>query len=462
MDIALLAPLLQDTVARVETQLPYASALVTRATGTTVRVTPKSTAVEPREPMLGAVLSAFTGQAFVEVSTNDLSRAGLEGATAALLERAQRAGVDPAGPRVDPGPPLVKRFEQAEKIPAAGVPLADKVARAREIHGALHARTKELVHSVVRVGDVQSEELFINRTRHLYQKLARAEAVAFLVMARDGAQAEVHGGRGRAGGFEHCQLDGELLDELVRDGSRIIGAPRLDGGTYDCIFTPDFSGLFAHEAFGHGTEADMFLKRRARGQEYLGKPVASPLVNMFDSPALPGHAASFQFDHEGQLAGETQIIRDGVLVNPITNLDAALRLGLSRTSNGRRESFERKTYTRMTNTYFGAGKQTVQQLFDSVDRGYLIKHGANGMEDPKGWGIQCEGYMAEEIRGGKLTGKVFSPVIVTGYVPDLLMSITGVSDRVDISGLGMCGKGYKEWVKVTDGGPHLRLRARVG
>ncbi len=232
MDIALLAPLLQDTVARLEMQLPYASALVTRATGTTVRVTPKSTAVEPREPMLGAVLSAFTGQAFVEVSTNDLSRAGLEGATAALLERAQRAGVDPAGPRVDPGPPLVKRFEQAEQIPAAGVPLAEKVARAREIHGALHARTRELVHSVVRVGDVQSEELFINRTRHLYQRLARAEAVAFLVMARDGAQAEVHGGRGRAGGFEHCQLEGELLDELVRDGSRIIGAPRLDGGTY--------------------------------------------------------------------------------------------------------------------------------------------------------------------------------------------------------------------------------------
>ncbi len=126
LDIALLAPLLQDTVARLETQLPDASALVTRATGTTVRVTPKSTAVEPREPMLGAVLSAFTGQAFVEVSTNDLSRAGLEGATAALLERAQRAGVDPAGPRVDPGPPLVRQLFPEPGLPAdhhaAGAP----------------------------------------------------------------------------------------------------------------------------------------------------------------------------------------------------------------------------------------------------------------------------------------------------------------------------------------------------
>jgi TldD protein len=27
--------------------------------------------------------------------------------------------------------------------------------------------------------------------------------------------------------------------------------------------------------------------------------------------------------------------------------------------------------------------------------------------------------------------------------------------------VGMCGKGYKEWVKVTDGGPALRLKAVI-
>ena len=52
-------------------------------------------------------------------------------------------------------------------------------------------------------------------------------------------------------------------------------------------------------------------------------------------------------------------------------------------------------------------------------------------------------------------------MIITGYVPDLLLSISGVGDRVEISGLGMCGKGHKEWVKVTDGGPCLKLKARL-
>ena len=70
--------------------------------------------------------------------------------------------------------------------------------------------------------------------------------------------------------------------------------------------------------------------------------------------------------------------------------------------------------------------------------------------------------MVEEIKNGKLTGKVYSPVIVTGFVPDLLNSISMVGKERFIKGLGFCGKGHKEWVKVTDGGPYLKLRAQLG
>ncbi|MBI5498406.1 MAG: TldD/PmbA family protein [Deltaproteobacteria bacterium] len=460
MDLRDLTGTLSQTVASLERDLPYASALCTRRSGVAVRVTGKQAAVEPTDPMLGCVLSAFTGRAFVEVSTTDLAPAGMAAAAAQLRSRALEAGVDPHGPVVDPGPPLQRQWTTHEQVPAADVPLADKVARAHDLRARV-GRDPRTVHSVARIGDVQSQELFVNRTRTLFQDLRRAEAVAFLVMQDGPNQAELYGGRSRAGGFEHCQLTDALMDEIVHDCGRLMGAGRVEPGLHHCVFAPDFAGLFAHEAFGHGTEADMFLKRRARGQQYLGKRVASDLVNMFDSPALPGHAATFHFDHEGQLAGETQIIRDGVLLSAITNLDAALRLGLPRTSNGRRESFERKVYTRMTNTYFGGGCSSVEEVFAGVDQGLFITHGSNGMEDPKGWGIQCEGYLAEEIRGGKRTGKVFSPVIVTGFVPDLLQSISAVSREVEITGLGMCGKGHKEWVKVTDGGPYLRLHARV-
>ena len=212
----------------------------------------------------------------------------------------------------------------------------------------------------------------------------------------------------------------EDRERLIRDAGRILGAPRLTPGRYDCIFSPEFAGIFAHEAFGHGTEADMFLQRRSRGQEYLGKQVASPLVDLYDSPALPGQAASFYFDHEGKLAEETKIIEQGILKRPLTDLHSALCLGLKRSANGRRESYAHKIYARMTNTYFGPGSSSFEEMLADIEFGYYLDHPSNGMEDPKGWGIQLEGLYAEEISQGKLTGKVFSPVIVTGYVPDLL------------------------------------------
>jgi TldD protein len=37
-----------------------------------------------------------------------------------------------------------------------------------------------------------------------------------------------------------------------------------------------------------------------------------------------------------------------------------------------------------------------------------------------------------------------------------------VSDKVEIFGMGGCGKGYKEWVKVSDGGPYIKARVRLG
>ena len=130
--------------------------------------------------------------------------------------------------------------------------------------------------------------------------------------------------------------------------------------------------------------------------------------------------------------------------------------------NGKRESFERKAYARMTNTIFDSGTDTFEDMLASVRYGFLLEGTESGMEDPKHWGIQCAVRSGREIKDGKLTGRIVSPVIMTGYVPDLLGNVTMVSkDRV-VFGNGGCGKGYKEFVKVADGGPYLKTKARLG
>jgi TldD protein len=50
---------------------------------------------------------------------------------------------------------------------------------------------------------------------------------------------------------------------------------------------------------------------------------------------------------------------------------------------------------------------------------------------------------------------------MSGSVPELLSSISMVSDSFRVIGAGGCGKGYKEWVRVADGGPALKVKVKL-
>jgi TldD protein len=167
-------------------------------------------------------------------------------------------------------------------------------------------------------------------------------------------------------------------------------------------------------------------------------------------------------DDEGTIGTDTLVIKEGILKSGISDLLSALKLGTTPTGNGKRESFERKAYSRMTNTFFEGGKDKVEDMIASIKHGYLLQGMYSGMEDPKDWGIQCILLSGREIVDGRFTGKMISPVFMTGFVPDLLKSISMVSEKVELEGAGFCGKGYKEFVKTSNGGPYIKARVRLG
>ena len=114
-----------------------------------------------------------------------------------------------------------------------------------------------------------------------------------------------------------------LIDKLLKKARIITQAKPIDPGVYDVITDPSITGLIAHEAFGHGVEMDQFVKDRALAKKYVGKYVASPICNMRDGAASTLSAGSYFFDDDGVLAGNTQIIRDGILVTGISDLASA-------------------------------------------------------------------------------------------------------------------------------------------
>jgi len=115
----------------------------------------------------------------------------------------------------------------------------------------------------------------------------------------------------------------------------------------------------------------------------------------------------------------------------------------------------------MSNTFFAPGDVSPEQMIAGVERGVYLRSATSGMEDPMGWGIQVTALYGEEIVDGALTGKLYSQVGISGYVPDLLSSISAIGNDMRLEA-GSCGKGHKEMVGVTAGGPHLRMKARLG
>ena len=305
-------------------------------------------------------------------------------------------------------------------------------------------------------------KLFLTENRDLRQSYVYSEGGVACVASRDGRTEMSHEGiSGREGPELFDRLNG-TLDEALRSVQELLGAERAVPGEYDIITAPDVTGLIAHEAFGHGVEMDMFVKRRALGAEYLGKRVGSDRVTMHEGALCAVDVTSYAFDDEGIPAGDVTEIENGILRAGICDALSALRLGTVPTGNGKRESFSHKAYTRMTNTMFDSGDSTLEEMIASIRKGYLLEGMQSGMEDPKHWGIQCIIDRGYEIIDGKLTGKIVSPLVMTGYVPDLLGSVSMVSRDREVFGAGACGKGHKEWVKVADGGPYLKAKVRLG
>ncbi len=305
-------------------------------------------------------------------------------------------------------------------------------------------------------------KMYLTDKTDMRQSYVYAEG-SVLVVASNGERAEMaHEGVSGRCGPELFDDMGPVLDKALKSVSELLSAQRVEPGEYDIITLPDVTGLIAHEAFGHGVEMDMFVKNRALGADYIGKRVGSDLVTMHEGALCAVDVTSYAFDDEGTPAGDVTEIENGILKTGICDALSALRLGVSPTGNGKRQNYAHKVYTRMTNTLFDSGESTLDEMIASVEHGYLLSGISSGMEDPKHWGIQCIVEKGYEIRDGRLTGRVVAPVVMTGYVPDLLGSVSMVSRDREVFGTGGCGKGHKEWVKVADGGPCLKARAMLG
>lgn len=455
-------PALKELLRRLSEKYAYAGILAQDSLGMSIGVSGQGTSVseDALSTKRGFVVRVHNGKSLVEYAFNEISEEGISGIMDAVAALSDAASGEDAVPSDEP---LNRTYSSEYEIDPEQAGVRAIVERLTGIRERCLACDERLADAMLRCVWQKNRRMFLSRNRELVQNILWTNA-SLVTLASDGNDMKDF----YAPYSGHCGI--ELLDRINDSGVRaaadtcvqLLDAGQIPPGEYDCICDPDTTGMIVHEAFGHGVEMDMFVKDRALAGRYMGKKVASEKVTMHDGASAASECATYLFDDEGCEAHDTIIIKNGILVNGYADSVSAARLGVEPTGNGRRESYERKAYTRMTNTYFEGGKDKVEDMIASISYGFLLENPSSGMEDPKNWGIQCMVNIAREIRDGKLTGRIYSPIVLTGYVPDLLESISMMSEQVVLGGCGYCGKGYKEFIKVSDGGPYIKARIRLG
>ncbi len=248
----------------------------------------------------------------------------------------------------------------------------------------------------------------------------------------------------------------ERLNKMVKEAvDRTLiqfEAKRPPAGEMPVILASGASGILLHEAIGHGMEADFNRKGTSIYSDMIGKKVAEPFVTVVDQADIPRERGALNYDDEGNKAGRTVMVENGILKSYLHDRISARQYGLQPTGSGRRESYRYAPMPRMSCTFMEDGPHTKDEIVAAVDHGIICETYTNGQ-------VQIgAGDYTFYVKNGWLVekGKVTAPikdVNIIGNGPESLKRITMVANdaRLDTGGW-TCGKNGQS-VPVSQGIP---------
>ena len=229
-------------------------------------------------------------------------------------------------------------------------------------------------------------------------------------------------------------------------------AKRPPAGEMPVILAAGASGILLHEAIGHGMEADFNRKGTSIYSDMMGKKVAEPFVTVVDQADIPRERGALNYDDEGNKAGRTVMVENGILKSYLHDQISAKQYDIKPTGSGRRESYQYAPMPRMSCTFMEDGPHTRDEIIASVDHGIICETYTNGQVQIGAGDFTFYVKNGWLVEGGKITAPI-KDVNIIGNGPESLQRITMVANdaRLDTGGW-TCGKNGQS-VPVSQGIP---------
>ena len=339
-----------------------------------------------------------------------------------------------------------------------GVPLDEKLKLIGEYNDIILRADDAVESSYVTYFD-RFRTVHFASTRGAYFMEQRPQVgLSFAAVAREGSLVQrAHDGYSSAVTYDTVRDRHGAVEAVARRAVDLLKAPSCQGGQYTVVLDQELGGVFAHEAFGHLSEADFLYENpKMRELMHLGREMGVGELNIIDDGSLGRYIGTHPYDDEGTPTGPTDLIREGVLVGHLHSLETAAKMGEKPTGNARALARGHVPIVRMTNTFITGGSLGFDAMVADIEDGIYAKGMFGGQTMMEMFTFSAAyGY---RIRKGQV-GEIVRDVVLTGNVFETLHAMDGFGDDFRIvEKTGGCGKGGQSPLPVTFGAPHLRIR----
>lgn len=388
-------------------------------------------------------------------SSNDLSPAAIRSAVETALRLASASATENEVALSDVAP-IKARVHWRPRINPADIDVEEKRALLSDLdktvrrHAAIKTVTTAYSDTTV------NKEFLSTDGADLQWSLTRSVAQVHFT-ARDGDH--LAGRSTRVGGTRGWELFSiedpiEKADKAAKATVEQLGAPAAKGGRRTVVIDPELAGVFAHEAVGHASEADLVAGGESCFKGRLGEKLGIEGLHIRDDSTLDGAFGSIPFDDNGVPGQDKIILQNGVLAGLLSDRERAAELGVVANGASRAQSYSHRPLVRMSNTMIDPGEHAEDEVMDVKD-GIYCAGSRGGQVDTARGTFLFHAQDAWRIENGELT-QPLRDVSLTGDILGTLHNIDALGNKQRLGDPGYCGKG--QWVPVCDGGPLTRIQ----
>jgi len=229
-----------------------------------------------------------------------------------------------------------------------------------------------------------------------------------------------------------------VADSLTRSFRARAASPPAAGET-TVVLGPSATAVLLHEAVAHTLETDT-LALTGNPVQAKGVELAAKVVSVLDDPAGAPTGVARTVDDEGMPILKRWLLRNGVVGEPLADLDAARRSADLISGAARRGSRHLPPVPRSTHLELLPGTGDSDEIIAGCRRGLYIDEFSRGNLDALSGELRLAFSVARRIDRGVL-GAVTGGGRVHGTAAGLLGAVRQIGADVKPGGAGWCAKG---------------------